>query len=154
MSMKLAEALILRADLQKRLAQLRQRILQNAKTQEGDAPAEDPAALIAEFEAAAADLQGFIARINRTNLAVATEAGQTMTDALAERDVLRLRAALYREAADAATQTRDRYTRSEVKYVRAIDVAATREQADALSKALRTLDAQIQAANWQHELLA
>ncbi|MEM8557071.1 MAG: hypothetical protein AAGG50_04525, partial [Bacteroidota bacterium] len=38
--MKLAEALILRADLQKRLAQLRQRVMQNVKTQEGDAPAE------------------------------------------------------------------------------------------------------------------
>ncbi|MEM6782422.1 MAG: DIP1984 family protein [Bacteroidota bacterium] len=150
--MKLAEALILRADLQKRLVQLRQRILQNAKTQEGDAPAEDPTMLMAEFEGDAAALQDLIARINRTNLAVATEAGPTMTDALAARDVLRLRAALYRDAANEATQTRDRYTRSEVKYVRAIDVAKTREQADALSKALRTLDAQIQAANWQHDL--
>ncbi|MEO1074427.1 MAG: DIP1984 family protein [Bacteroidota bacterium] len=151
--MKLAEALILRADLQKRLAQLRQRVIQNVKTQEGDAPAEDPATLMAEFETTAADLQDLIARINRTNLAVETEAGATMTDALAERDVLRLRAALYRDAANEATQTRDRYTRSEVKYVRAIDVTQTREQADALSKALRTLDAQIQAANWQHDLI-
>ncbi|MEM9996079.1 MAG: DIP1984 family protein [Bacteroidota bacterium] len=151
--MKLAEALILRADLQKRLAQLRQRVMQNVKTQEGDAPAENPTALIAEFEAGAADLQDLIARINRTNLAVAIEAGQTMTDALAERDVLRLRTALYRDAATEATQTRDRYTRTEVKYVRAIDVAKAREQADALSKALRTLGAQIQAANWQHDLI-
>lgn len=151
--MELAEALILRADLQKRLAQLRQRVLQNVKTQEGDAPAEDPATLMADFEASAADLQDLIARINRTNLVAETEAGQTMTDALAERDVLRIRAALYRDAANEATQTRDRYTRSEVKYVRAIDVARTREKADALSKALRTLDAQIQAANWQHDLL-
>ncbi|MEL6444001.1 MAG: DIP1984 family protein [Bacteroidota bacterium] len=151
--MKLAEALILRADLQKRLAQLRQRVIQNVKTQEGDAPAEDPATLMAGFETTAADLQDLIARINRTNLAVATEAGATMTDALAERDVLRLRAALYRDAAAEATQTRDRYTRSEVKYVRAINVAQTRVQADALSKALRMLDAQIQAANWQHDLI-
>ncbi|MEL6613291.1 MAG: DIP1984 family protein [Bacteroidota bacterium] len=151
--MKLAEALILRADLQKRLSQLRQRVIQNVKTQEGDAPAEEPATLMAEFETTAADLQDLIARINHTNLAVATESEATMTDALAERDVLRLRAALYRDAANEATQTRDRYTRSELKYVRAIDVAQTREQADTLSKALRTLDAQIQAANWQHDLI-
>ena len=37
--MKLAEALILRADCQKRIAQLKSRLLVNAKVQEGDAPA-------------------------------------------------------------------------------------------------------------------
>ena len=36
--MKLAEALILRADCQKRIAQLKGRLLVNAKVQEGDAP--------------------------------------------------------------------------------------------------------------------
>jgi hypothetical protein len=41
--MKLAEALILRADCQKRIAQLKSRLLVNAKVQEGDAPAGDPA---------------------------------------------------------------------------------------------------------------
>ena len=40
--MKLAEALILRADCQKRIAQLKSRLLVNAKVQEGDAPAETP----------------------------------------------------------------------------------------------------------------
>ena len=40
--MKLAEALILRADCQKRIAQLKSRLLTNAKVQEGDAPAEPP----------------------------------------------------------------------------------------------------------------
>jgi len=34
--MKLAEALTLRADLQKRIAQLKERLLINAKVQEGD----------------------------------------------------------------------------------------------------------------------
>lgn len=46
--MKLAEALILRADYQKRLAQLRERIKANARVQEGESPAEEPQALIAE----------------------------------------------------------------------------------------------------------
>ena len=34
--MKLAEALILRADIQKNIAQLRERLMLNAKVQEGD----------------------------------------------------------------------------------------------------------------------
>ncbi len=47
--MKLAEVLILRADCQKRIAQLKSRLLVNAKVQEGDAPAETPQELIAEL---------------------------------------------------------------------------------------------------------
>jgi hypothetical protein len=40
--MKLAEALLRRADCQKCLEQLKARLLRNAKVQEGDDPAEDP----------------------------------------------------------------------------------------------------------------
>ena len=39
--MKLAEALALRADLQRRLEQLKQRLIKNARVQEGDTPEED-----------------------------------------------------------------------------------------------------------------
>ena len=46
--MKLAEALIWRADAKKRLEQLKTRLVRVAKVQEGDAPAEDPKALLAE----------------------------------------------------------------------------------------------------------
>jgi hypothetical protein len=46
--MKIAEALALRADLQKRLEQLKQRLVKNARIQEGDKPEEDPAELQSE----------------------------------------------------------------------------------------------------------
>ncbi len=41
-TLKMAEALILRADAQKRFEQLKQRLQQNARIQEGDTPAEAP----------------------------------------------------------------------------------------------------------------
>jgi len=47
--MKLAEALMLRADIQKRIDQLKQRLLRNVKVQEGDRPAENPEALLSEL---------------------------------------------------------------------------------------------------------
>ena len=47
--MKVAEALALRADLQKRLEQLKQRLVKNARIQEGDKPEEDPVELQAEL---------------------------------------------------------------------------------------------------------
>jgi len=55
--MKIAEALALRADLQKRLEQLKQRLVKNARIQEGDAPEEDPAELqrVAPFPAVRSD---------------------------------------------------------------------------------------------------
>ena len=67
--MKIAEALALRADLQKRLEQLKQRLVKNARIQEGDAPEEDPAELQAELEKSARELTVLIQRINRTNAA-------------------------------------------------------------------------------------
>jgi hypothetical protein len=48
--MKIAEALALRADLQKRLEQLEQRLVNNARIQEGDALEEDPVELQSELE--------------------------------------------------------------------------------------------------------
>lgn len=64
--MKLAEALVLRGDLAKRLEQVRARALRNARVQEGDAPAEDPSALMSEYDRLADELESLISRINRT----------------------------------------------------------------------------------------
>src|SRR5438445_11482616 len=83
--MKLAEALILRADCQKRIAQLKSRLLVNAKVQEGDAPAETPQELIAELGRVSTELLDLIKRINRTNSATAFAGRGTISDALAER---------------------------------------------------------------------
>ena len=47
--MKLAEALILRADCQKRIQQLETRLTNNAMVQDGEAPAEDPSQLRSEL---------------------------------------------------------------------------------------------------------
>jgi len=149
--MKLAEALVLRADAQRRLEQLKQRVIRNAKVQQGDKPGEDPARLITEFEAVAATLMDLIQRINKTN-ASARFQKSSLTDALARRDVLRLREALYRELAQAASITQSRTSKSEVKFRSAVSVARIQKQADALAKEHRELDARIQESNWQIDL--
>lgn len=150
--MKLAEALILRADCQKRFAQLKARLLVNAKVQEGDQAVEDPKEISAQLEAVANQLADLIKRINKTNSGT-VYAGGTISDALADRDVLALRRAAYAELAQTAAITQDRYTRSEVKYVRTIDVVETQKRADELAKNYRELDARIQELNWQTELV-
>lgn len=150
--MKLAEALILRADHQKRLAQLKARLLRNAMVQEGDRPAEDPARLLAEVEETATGLESLIRRINRTNLATPLEDG-TLTDALARRDVLKLQHAVFSELAAAATVSRDRHGKSEVKFQGTVSVPEVQARADQLAKELREVDARIQEANWRTDLL-
>jgi hypothetical protein len=151
--MKLAEALILRADCKKRLEQLKARVIRNARVQEGDRPAEEPQGLLAEAERVARELTDLVKRINRTNSATAFGDGLSLSDALAERDTLGLRFRLYSELAQAASISQDRYTRSEVKYLSAVSVADAQKLADELARAYRALDARIQEMNWKAELV-
>lgn len=151
--MKLAEALILRADYQKRIEQIKQRLTRNAKIQEGDEPAETPANLIKELERISKELLRLIQRINATNSAVKLEKGLTISDAIAVRDVLRLKHTIYRDLAEAATVTHDRYTKSEVKYRSTVNVSEIQKQADELAKEHREIDAKIQEANWREDLI-
>lgn len=151
--MKLAEALILRADCQKRFAQLQSRLVGNAKIQEGDQPAENPNELIKELEGVAAELVDLIKRINKTNSATVLATGKTISDVLAERDVLAMRRAAYSNLALNAAVAQGRLTRSEIKYVSTIKVAEIQKHADELAKEYRELDARIQELNWQTELI-
>jgi hypothetical protein len=152
--MKLAEALALRADLQARLAQLASRATTNARHQEGEEPAEDANALLAESDRVGDELAGLIVRINAQNLRTEVEPGVTMTAALARRDLLRQRHRLRTELADTASRPLDRFTRTELRSIPAVDVRALRAEADALARQLRELDTQIQAVNWATELEA
>ena len=86
--MKLAEALILRADAQKRIEQLKQRLANSAKVQQGDESPENPQELLVELERAFSTLADLIKRINKTNSATGFDADKTLSDVLAERDVL------------------------------------------------------------------
>ena len=74
--MKLAEALIERADLQRHLAQLQARLLQNAQYQEGESPAEDPAVLLDEYRRANEALHCLIVQINLANQRAALADGR------------------------------------------------------------------------------
>lgn len=100
--MKLAEVLSLRANAQRRIEQLRTRIANNARYQEGEEPTEDAAVLLVEADETLHEFEALIGRINRTNAATTMEADGTLTDALARRDVLRMRHHLFTTAADAA----------------------------------------------------
>jgi hypothetical protein len=154
--MKLAEALIIRADANKRLLQLRERLAQSAQAQEGDTPPEQPAELMAELERTLDTFTALVKSINRTNFLTPFESGN-LTDALAERDSLALQRNTLSELVQAAAgrDTRARYPRSisTIKYFRTFDVASVQKRIDDLSRSYRDLDARIQAVNWSVTLV-
>lgn len=155
--MKLAEALAERADATRRVEQLRSRIISNARFQEGAEPTEDAAALLAEAGEVLDRLELLIGRINRTNSSAEATPGMTLTNALARRDVLRIRHAVLSSAADAAAGREHggfvRQLRSELKMLAALPVAELRAQADAVARELRQLDTDIQRTNWEVDLV-
>ena len=151
--MKLAEALVLRADYQKRLEQLKFRLIRSAKVQEGDEPAENPKRLLDELEDVATRLAELIRRINRTNSVATLQNGVTFSDALATRDVLLKRRGVYAELANAAAIGQERYSRSEVKFKSTVNVSEVQSRVDALSREYRELDSRLQEANWAIELV-
>jgi len=150
--MRIGEALTRRAELQRRAAQLGERLRASAVVQEGDKPPEDPQGLLGELDEIASELQRPIGAINATNAASRLPDGRTVTEALAHRDVLTLRVGVLRTAAEALAQAQARYSRSEIRLVRQLDAAALRSDIDALSRERRELDTLIQEHNWTTDL--
>ena len=150
--MKLAEALNIRADMQKHVVQLKERIDSNVKVQEGDQPAEQPSLLFTELQEVLTRLQVLISKINLVNTKTVID-GKTMTEMLAEKDVLKMKLEIFRSAYSNAIIKCERYSRNEVRYVSAIDCESLQKKIDTISKQYRELDLKIQEINWSTEIV-
>jgi hypothetical protein len=150
--MKLGELLALRADFQKRMHQLQQRLLDNATLQEGDVPVVDPVALLAQYRELADEHERVVRRINRTNTVTRVEIAPevlSLADAVVRRERLARHAGVLRDLTARAMPERSRFLRTEIKHVPAFNVTAVMAEADALSREHRELDTRIQRANWE-----
>ena len=150
--MKLAEALILRSDLQKRIEQLRVRLNNNAKVQENDEPSEKPEELLNELDNNINQLKILIKQINKTNC-VTVSNGQALADLIAERDTLTLKSNILRGFLNIAGQKVNLYSTTEIKIMSTVDVPALQKELDLLSKKIRETDTELQQANWLTELI-
>jgi len=170
--MKLAEALLLRSDMQKKLASLQQRIQQNVLIQEGDTPSEDPHILINEAiqtnqalydliekilmkEAIQTNqtLYDLIEKIHLTNAQTQMPNGQPLIKLLNKRDCLIAEHRILQHALDHAQRDSERYSMREIKWLKTISIAKIQKQADDISASLRQLNVEIQAMNWQVDLV-
>ncbi len=160
MTMIIGEALNRRSDLQKRIAQLQDRVSACVLAQEGEEPPESPNELLVELAGLCDELERLIARINHTNAAARLATGETVTEGLARRDVIALRQNALRAAIKAATGGSfggggglTRYSRSEIRMVRQVKVDELQSQLDALARQRRELDNRLQEHNWQATIM-
>ncbi|WP_078380635.1 DIP1984 family protein [Sutcliffiella halmapala] len=150
--MKLAEGLIRRADYQKRAEQLKHRLLNIARIQEGEKPFESPQELENELGEVLKELKDLMSRINRTNHQTAFDDELSLGDALIKREILAKERKVYSDLAEQAATRQDRYSRTEIKYVTPFNVKDLQKKVDDLAKQYREVDTKIQELNWLTDL--
>ena len=151
--MKLAEALSIRKDLQKRIQQLETRIRSNVKVQEDEEPLEDPNELMKELHSCLIQLEGLIGRINFTNINTKNAEGLSITQLMAKKDTLTMRIGILRNVYSEATNILNRYSPTEIRQECVIDVKQLSKQIDDYSSRLRKLDMEIQGLNFLTDLV-
>ena len=150
--MKLAEALQERADLNKKIAELRRRLDNCLLVQEGEEPAEEPAQLLRELDSAVERLEVLMAAINLTNCNTKAN-GMTLTELIAKKDALSLKAAAYKDLVYTAGGNTSRARGTEIKIKSVIKAADLQKTVDRLAKEVRLLDNLLQETNWKTELV-
>jgi hypothetical protein len=151
--MKLAEALAARSDCQNRVEEMKKRLIRSARVQEGEQPAEDTTELLTETDRIFARLLEFVSAINRTNSKTSFDNERTISDAIAERDVVGKRRDFLAGIAEAGSVRQDRYSKSEVRFVATVSVGKLQTEVDQLAKKYRELDTRLQELNWKTELI-
>ncbi len=150
--MKLAEALLLRRDLNNRLFQLRNEISSSVLVQEGDTLDRSIKELLKEYDEINQQYSALVVAINRKNATASlADSALLLMEALEQREQLRRKHALLTQALD-ETKAAPRMGRNEIRLVRTIDTKTLTEQLNTTAKQLRELDGKIQQTNWLVDL--
>lgn len=154
--MKVSEALAERADVVRRMGEVKSRATRCARYQEGEEPQESALVLLERYLGLAKRLQVLTTQLNVTNLSTVLPNGMTVTAAIARRDVLSVTRKAVTEIADAAGPESDRYgfgrRRSELASKTDLRIPDLRQQADDLAREYQELDNMIQASNFATDL--
>ncbi len=146
--MKLAEGLLLRADLLKKIEHLQNRIRPVLIVSDDKTPQEDPDELIAQLRKAIHDLETIIIRINKTNNETVIEGAGTLMEALAKRDSLKMLSEKLRTIRYAAVINNS----GEANLKTTINIKKLQAEMDQAGRAFREIDSKIQEINWLTEL--
>jgi len=151
--MKLAEALIVKKDLNIEIDNLQTRLLETVKVQDGTIPFQKPEFVMDKLKSILSELDALTTKIHKTNNATQANVSNTLNELISKRDIVKRKHKILNKAYQEIF-TRDRYaTRSEVKYTIAVDVNNLLKSISDAAKQFRVLDTQIQTINWTTELL-
>lgn len=151
--MRLAEALIERAEIQKQNASLISRMSENAKVQEGDEPAENPLELLQRYQENMERLEYLIQKINYTNSVSIYQEKATIADTIAHRDSIKSKIKAYQRIASDLIISPSRYSTTEIRFVRTLDLKEMQAMIDKMSKEFRQIDTKLQELNWTTDLI-
>ncbi|MBR1813688.1 MAG: DIP1984 family protein [Lachnospiraceae bacterium] len=141
-----------RADLNRKIEELRRRLENVILVQEGEEPAEDPVLLLAELNASVDRLEKLMAAINLTN-GCTKAGGMTLTELIAKKDTLLLKLSAYRDLVYSAGQSTNRARGTEIKVKATLKASDLQREADQISKEVRQLDTLLQETNWSTTLM-
>ena len=147
--MKLAEGLLLRADLTKKIEHLVNRIRPVLIVSDEKKPQEDPVKLLALLRKANKDLESIVVKINRTNNETYIGEGETVMEALAKRDSLKLLSEKLRIIRQGAQIN----NMGSYRQIATVDIKALQIEIDQTGRAFREIDSKVQEINWLTELI-
>jgi len=146
--MKLAEALLLRSDLIKKIEHIQNRIRPVLIVSDDKKPQEDPTKLIAELRTAIQDLEILVIRINKTNNEININGEGSLMEALVKRDSLKMLSEKLRNIRYAAQIDNS----GDANLKTTIDIKKLQTEMDQTGRAFREIDSKIQELNWLTEL--
>lgn len=150
--MKLAEALNLRSSLMKQIAELKRRLEDCVRIQEGEEPVDTAEELLKELEPKIEQLYKLVYQINLTNLQIKDE-GKSITELLAERDALASRIQILNGCLNRLTENNTRFRTDDIRYIRTVDPKVFRKKYDETSSQLRQINLRIQMLGWTNDLI-
>lgn len=150
--MKLAEALQIKKNLDIKIANIKQRLQNNARVQEGLEPAENPSDLFKELEETISLLENYTSRINITN-AVTKIDGKTLTELLSRREALKIKVDAYDKFIESGSALTDRYSNTEILVHPTLPINEVQKRRDLIAKELREIDYKIQETNFTTDLV-
>lgn len=142
--MKLAEGLLLRADLLKKIEHLQNRITPVLIVSEDKQPQEDPDKLLAQLRKTIQDLELLIIRINKTNNVTVVEGEGLLMEALAKRDSLKMLSEKLRNIRRSAQI----YNSGDSNLRTTISIEKLQIEIDQAGRAFRDIDSKVQEINW------
>ena len=146
--MKLAEGLLLRADLMKKIEHLQNRIRPVLIVSDDKLPQEDPDKLLAQLRKAIQDLESLVIRINKTNNETNVEGEGILMEALAKRDSLKMLSERLRNIRHAAQINNS----GDNNLKTTINIKKLQNEMDQTGRAFREIDSKIQETNWLTEI--